>query len=191
LELSPQLVEALKRKNYDDIDPKSDVALGMRTRTIMDEVSNTPVPIMSEWPFKAEREAVIAHELAHLMLNHAQGHLKLNALMAFSACVFFFRPTLSILPLGIYGYSLHYFSRKWELEADRKACTMMGPEITQAMINRHRAKLSLEKMILGHYGLFDAPFRQVVLDRLFSFLFHVPLSVRIAYLSDILKEQRG
>lgn len=189
LELTPQLISSLGHRSFDEIDARSDYALGMRVKNFRDEATKTFVPVIYEFPFAAEREAVIAHELAHLALNHSSGVLKLNALMAATACTFYYRPKLALMPAIAYLFANKFYTRHAELEADKKACLALGPNITQAMINRHTAKQRLDTMVMGKYSWDEPAFRYVFMDQLWAFLFHVPLDTRIKHLKSLLAEQ--
>lgn len=189
LELTPQLAESLGRRNIEIADAVSDYAVAMRTKIYTDSATGTQVPVLSEWPFEAEREAVIAHELIHLRENHSSGIIKLNALMAAAAATFYVKPALSLIPLAAYGLGLHFYTRGCELEADRMACLTLGPHITRAMLARQNAKKRLDQIVMGKYTWDQPAFRHVVMDMLFSYLFHVPLDTRISYLRSILKQQ--
>jgi len=161
----------------------------MRVKTFQDPTSKSSIPVIFEFPFANEREAVIAHELAHLALDHSSGLLKLNALMASAALVYLYRPWWAMLPAAAYAFGYKFYTRHAELSADRMACMSLGPAITQAMINRHSAKQRLDTMVMGKYSWDEPAFRYVFMDQLWAFLFHVPLDSRIKHLQSILAEQ--
>lgn len=161
----------------------------MRVKTYHDDRSKSTVPVLCEFPFDGERQAVIAHECAHLLLNHSKGIVQLNGLMAISSLAFWFRPVWSLIPLAFYGFCFHTYSKHAELAADRQTCITMGPEITKAMINRHTAKKTLDDIIIAKYTIDQPAFRSTMTEKIFSYLFHVPIDERLAHLNKILQEQ--
>ena len=161
----------------------------MRTKVYTDPGTKTQIPIMCTFPFAAERVSVIAHELVHLKQNHSSGIVRLNALMACAGAVFYVKPMASIIPLAAYAVGLHFYTRHCELEADRIACLTLGPDTTRAMLDRHISKQKLDRIVFGKYSWDQPAFRMAILDRIWSFFFHVPLDTRIAYLKSLLKDQ--
>ena len=147
------------------------------------------IPLLIEFPFEVERRAVIAHELAHLQLDHASGLLRLNALMAFCSFAFLLRPGLTMIPIAFYLFSQRLYSQHCELAADRAACTSLGPDITRAMINRLEAQQKLDSIVLGKYSWDDTAFLDVVSGKIWNELFHVTLEKRVKNLKEILAEQ--
>lgn len=190
LELTPQLSDSLTRRAFADVNMQSDVALGMRVKTLNDKRSGTQIPILCEFPFELERQAVIAHEAAHLALDHSSGLLKLNALMAFSSIAFWIRPVFSMIPIAFYAFSYRVYTQHSELAADKQACKTFGPELTQAMINRFNAKKKLDKLVMGKYSWDQPAYRSVITEMVYNELFHVTLDKRLSALEEILKEQK-
>lgn len=191
LELTPQLAESLTRRTYNEVNMKSDVALALRVKTFHDKPAGSQVPVLCEFPFEFERQAVIAHEAAHLKLDHSSGLLRLNGMLAFSAAVFWVRPVYSIVPGLFYAFCSRLYTRHCEIAADRHACLTLGPEITQAMINRLSAKEKLDKLVLGKYSFDQPAFRTVVMEMAWNELFHIPLDKRLKALRELQKEQNA
>lgn len=192
LELPPSLLQSLTRRAYDgEADPTSDYALAMRVKGVSDKKANFEQWSLSEYPFAREREAVIAHELAHLKLNHAWGTQALNALLATAAVTIYFRPKFFFFPLLCYVIATPVWTRHCELEADRVTSLKMGPEVAQALVHRLQAQLQLEAAIMKKFSIDDTPYRQVILDRVYNMLFHIPIKRRLAALNDLAKAKKS
>lgn len=170
---------------------KSDVALAMRVKSFKDEPAGTKVPVLCDYPFEIERQAVIAHEAAHLILDHSSGLRRLNYLMAFTSFLFLLRPTYAIIPGLCYAGWSRFYTQHCEKAADRHAGLTLGPEITQAMINRLSAKEKLDKIVLGKYSFDQPAYRTVVLEMVWNELFHIPVDTRLKALKELLKEQKS
>lgn len=162
----------------------------MRVKAMANKEANYEEFALSGFPFAREREAVIAHEVAHLQQNHASGILVLNGLIATAALTFYFRPKFSLFPLALYAIATPLWHRHCELEADRVASLKMGPEVMQGLIHRLEAKVKLENMILAKYSLDDSPYRQVLFERVYNLFFHVPNKTRIAALKALAETEQ-
>ncbi len=123
------------------------------------ELSST---LMQAWN-KEETESVIAHEFAHLQLNHIE---KLDNLLQQ------LDNTFLPIPNFIKNLIYNWYSRKYEKEADLTAATVINP---QALVQAFKKNEPYETNVLRIMGFHDS-----WLNRMFWS--HPSIPQRIAYL---------
>jgi len=125
-------------------------------------------------PHKWQREIFLAHELSHYHLKHGYQ----TVIVPFLALPIFLGKTLlSLRALWLYltGLgALHAFLRiRRELQADKLALESLGPHYTQLFILER--KIEMEKA--------------GILDKILTYLYHIPDGLRISQATKILAKQ--